>query len=69
MLMMMMIIIINWKGYFSVNPILSFGSFLGKKSAVVNVVIAPKYLQVANGIYLINNVFTTNFYQQGITDQ
>ena len=44
MLMMMMIIIINCKGYFSVNPILSFGSFLGKKSAVVNVVIAPKYL-------------------------
>ena len=67
---MMMMIIINWKGYFSVNPILSFGSFLGKKkSAVVNVVIAPKYLQVANGIYLINNVFITNFYQQGITDQ
>ena len=44
MLMMMMIIIINWKGYFSVNPILSFDSFLGKKSAVVNVVIAAKYL-------------------------
>ena len=40
-MLMMMIIIINWKGYFSVNPILSFGSFLGKKSAVVNVVIAP----------------------------
>ena len=69
MLMMMMIIIINWKGYFSVNPILSFGSFLGKKSTVVNMVIAPKYLQVANGIYLINNVFITNFYQQSITDQ
>ena len=67
---MMMIIIINWKGYFSVNPILSFGSFFrGKKSAVVNVVIAPKYLQVANGIYVINNVFITNFYQQSITDQ
>ena len=43
-MLMMMIIIINWKGYFSVNPILSFGSFLGKKSAVVNVVITPKYL-------------------------
>ena len=45
MLMIMMIITIICKGYFSVNPILSFGSFYkGEKSAVVNLVIATKYL-------------------------
>ena len=33
-----------WKGYFSVNPILSFCSFESKKSVVVDVVIAAKHL-------------------------
>ena len=37
-----MIIIINWKGYFSVNPILGFGSLKVKKSVVLNVVMAAK---------------------------
>ena len=36
MIMIMIIMIIIWKGYFSVNPILSFRNF--------NVVIAFKYL-------------------------
>ena len=36
MIMIMIIMIIIWKGYFSVNPILSFCNF--------NVVIAFKYL-------------------------
>ena len=35
-MLMMMIIIINWKGYFSVNPILSFGRFLGKKKVLLS---------------------------------
>ena len=35
------IIIIIWKGYFGVNPILSFSSFESKKSVVVDVVIEP----------------------------
>ena len=38
------IIIIIWKGYFGVNPILSFSSFESKKSFVVDVVIAAKHL-------------------------
>ena len=38
------IIITIWKGYFSVNPILSFCSFESKKSVVVDVVIAAKHL-------------------------
>ena len=37
-------IITIWKGYFSVNPILSFCSFESKKSVVVDVVIAAKHL-------------------------
>ena len=44
MLMMIVMIIIIWKGYFSVNPILSFCSFESKKSVVVDVVIAAKHL-------------------------
>ena len=68
-MIIIMIMIIIWKGYFSVNPILSFDSFESKKGVVVSVVIAAKYLKVANGIYLINNVFMRNFYQQSITDQ
>ena len=38
------IVITIWKGYFSVNPILSFCSFESKKSVVVDVVIAAKHL-------------------------
>ena len=38
------IIITIWKGYFSVNPILSFCSFESKKSVVVDVVIAAKHI-------------------------
>ena len=38
------IIITIWKGYFSVNPILSFCSFESKKSVVVDVFIAAKHL-------------------------
>ena len=41
---MIVIIIIIWKGYFIVNPILSFCSFESKKSVVVDVVIAAKHL-------------------------
>ena len=37
-------IITIWKGYFSVNPILSFRSFESKKSVFVDVVIAGKHL-------------------------
>ena len=44
MVMMIVMIIIIWKGYFSVNPILSFCSFESKKSVVVDVVIAAKHL-------------------------
>ena len=44
MLMMIVMIIIIWKGYFSVNPILSFCSFESKKSVVVEVVVAAKHL-------------------------
>ena len=44
MLMMIVMIIIIWKGYFSVNPILSFCSFESKKSVVVDVVVAAKHL-------------------------
>ena len=44
MLMMILMIIIIWKGYFSVNPILSFCSFESKKSVVVEVVVAAKHL-------------------------
>ena len=62
------IIITIWKGYFSVNPILSFCSFESKKSVVVDVVIAAKHLQVANRIYILNKVFIRNFYQKSITD-
>ena len=40
--------IIIWKGYFSVNPILSFCSFESKKSVVVNVVMAAKYLSISS---------------------
>ena len=43
-IMIMIIMIIIWKGYFSVNPILSFCNLNVKKSVVVNVVIAFKYL-------------------------
>ena len=42
--MMIVMIIIIWKGYFSVNPILSFCSFESKKSVVVEVVVAAKHL-------------------------
>ena len=42
--MMIVMIIIIWKGYFSVNPILSFCSFESKKSVVVEVVVATKHL-------------------------
>ena len=38
------IVITIWKGYFSVNPILSFCSFESKKRVVVDVVIAAKHL-------------------------
>ena len=38
------IIITIWKGYFSVNPVLSFWSLESKKSVVVDVVIAAKHL-------------------------
>ena len=38
------ITVIIWKRYFSVNPILSFCSFESKKSVVVDVVIAAKHL-------------------------
>ena len=38
------ITIIIWKRYFSVNPILSFCSFESKKSVFVDVVIAAKHL-------------------------
>ena len=38
------IIITIWKGYLSVNPILSFCSFESKKSVVVDVLIAAKHL-------------------------
>ena len=40
------IIIINtiWKGYFSVNPILSCCRFKSKKSVVVDVLIEAKHL-------------------------
>ena len=41
---MIVMIIIIWKGYFSVNPILSFCSFESKKSVVVEVVVAAKHL-------------------------
>ena len=44
MLMMIVMIIIIWKGYFSVNPILSFCSFESEKSVVVEVVVAAKHL-------------------------
>ena len=44
MLMMIVMIIIIWKGYFSVNPILSFCSFESKKSVVVEMVVAAKHL-------------------------
>ena len=44
MLMMILMIIIIWKGYFIVNPILSFCSFESKKSVVVEVVVAAKHL-------------------------
>ena len=44
MLMMIVMMIIIWKGYFSVNPILSFCSFESKKSVVVEVVVAAKHL-------------------------
>ena len=44
LMMIVMIIIIIWKGYFSVNPILSFCSFESKKSVVVEVVVAAKHL-------------------------
>ena len=39
------IIIIIWKGYFGVNPILSFSSFESKKSVAVDVVIEPNIFQ------------------------
>ena len=44
MLMMIIIIVIIWKGYFSVNPIVSFCSFESKKRVVVHVVVAAKHL-------------------------
>ena len=43
-IIIIIIIIITWKGYFSVNPILSFCSFQSKKSVVVDVVIAAKHI-------------------------
>ena len=43
-IIIIIIIITIWKGYFSVNPILSFCSFESKKSVVVDVVIAAKHL-------------------------
>ena len=43
-IIIIIIIITIWKGYFSVNPILSFCSFESKKSVVVDVVIAAKRL-------------------------
>ena len=54
--------------FYSVNPILSFCTFESKKSVVVDVAIAAKHLKVANRIYIINNVFITNFHQQSITN-
>ena len=41
-IIIIIIVITIWKGYFSVNPILSFCSFESKKS--VDVVIAAKHL-------------------------
>ena len=35
---------IIWRGYFSVNPILSFCSFESKKSVVADVVMAAKHI-------------------------
>ena len=43
-IIIIIIIIAIWKGYFSVNPILSFCSFQSKKGVVVDVVIAAKHL-------------------------
>ena len=43
-IIIIIIIITIWKGYFSVNPILSFCSFESKKSVFVDVVIAAKHL-------------------------
>ena len=45
-IIIIIIIIINtiWKGYFSVNPILSFCRFKSKKSVVVDVLIETKHL-------------------------
>ena len=43
-IIIIIIIITIWKGYFIVNPILSFCSFESKKSVVVDVVIAAKHL-------------------------
>ena len=43
-IIVVIIIMTIWKGYFSVNPILSFCSFESKKSVVVDVVIAAKHL-------------------------
>ena len=43
-IIIIIIIITIWKGYLSVNPILSFCSFQSKKSVVVDVVIAAKHL-------------------------
>ena len=43
-IIIIIVIITIWKGYFSVNPILSFCSFESKKSVVVDVVTAAKHL-------------------------
>ena len=43
-IIIIIIIITIWKGYFSVDPIFSFCSFESKKSVVVDVVIAAKHL-------------------------
>ena len=40
--LLLLIIITIWRGYFSVNPILGFGSLKVKKSVVLNVVMAAK---------------------------
>ena len=42
-IIVIIIIITIWKGYFSVSPILRFCSFESRKNVVVDVVIAAKY--------------------------
>ena len=42
-IIIIIIIITIWKGYFSVNPILSFCRFKSQKSVVVDVLIAAKH--------------------------